>query len=90
MGQIEPELMTANLPILKEKYKDDTPDQKAARQQRHDEAFIAYEASFKKWIDNLNTAVAAYRKTVLKVGEKKNAEKEVSELANLESAIHAA
>ena len=46
MSQIEPDLVTAQLPLLKEKYKDETPEQAKARADRYNRAFAEYEKQF--------------------------------------------
>lgn len=90
MGQIEPELLSRNLPLLKEKYKGETPEQKAEREQRYAAAYAAFDAAFSKWVIDVNAAVAAYRRSVLRDAEEKSQSKEVNELSQLESSIKAA
>ncbi len=49
MAQIDPELTIAQLATLAEKYKDETPDQAAARAKRYSQAFEKYEEAFARY-----------------------------------------
>ncbi len=51
MGLIEPDLMSAQLPLLTEKYAKETPEETIARMERYDRAF----ALFDKAIADLST-----------------------------------
>ena len=46
MEQIEPELTSAQAPLLGEKYKDETPEQAASRAARYEKAFAEYRKRF--------------------------------------------
>ncbi len=87
MGEIEPELLTANIPLLEEQHKGETPEEKAARSARYTEAYAQYDAAYKTWADNLQKAVAAVRKEALRSAEKKDKLNEDAQLLSLEAAM---
>lgn len=46
MAPIEPELTSGSIPLLKEKYKDETPEQKKARGKRYMQAYAEYDKRY--------------------------------------------
>lgn len=85
MGDIEMDLVSANLPRLREMYADETPAEHELRMQRYAEAFERYDKAFNAWIAGFQLAVAAVRKETLQRAEQKNQEEENAALATIES-----
>ncbi len=57
MAHIEPELTTEGLKNLKEKYKDENPEQLASRKQKYQVAFDRYEQAYQGYLATLQTQV---------------------------------
>ncbi|MDB4978270.1 MAG: hypothetical protein JWM56_456 [Candidatus Peribacteria bacterium] len=87
MGKIEPELMPDQIETLKEKYKDETPEQAAARSERYDKAFAEYDAQYLAYMAALETKVKVYQRDAIGSVEKEDRRTEDSELTNLEAVI---
>jgi hypothetical protein len=85
MGDIDMDLITVNLPTLEEKYKNETPEERVARQKRYQEAYAKYDKAFEEWSMQMNSAVTTYRHNALASAEKKSKEEEAKDLANIES-----
>ncbi len=47
MGEIEPDLLTTQIPLLDEKYKNETPEQKKNRMAAYAQAFKIFDEAFK-------------------------------------------
>jgi hypothetical protein len=62
MAHIEPDLTTANAKTLMEKYKDETPDQRASRMKRYELAFERCDRSYNEYLQTLDTQVGRYRR----------------------------
>lgn len=84
---IEPELISANIPLLEEKYKNESPVERAARMQKYQKAMEEYDKRYSALIAALNADVAKMKRDGIAAIEKKSATKEVSVLSNIESAI---
>ncbi|MDD4628935.1 MAG: hypothetical protein PHE68_06160, partial [Candidatus Peribacteraceae bacterium] len=65
MREIEPELTTDQIPLLMEKYKDETQEQREARMARYNAAFEAYEKALETHVSGLQKDVGVFRKQVL-------------------------
>ncbi len=61
MGHIEPELVTEASKTLDAKYKDETPEDHAARMKRYDLAFERYEQAYNEYMATLDAQVTRYR-----------------------------
>ncbi|HAI97992.1 TPA: hypothetical protein DCL30_00410 [Candidatus Peribacteria bacterium] len=85
MLQIDPELLTANIPSLGEKYRDETPEAKAERLKRYGASYARYDQVFLEWITSLHAAVRSYRHEALQSAEAQNQEKEATGLLQLQS-----
>ena len=72
MADIEPDLITTNLPHLDEKYAGETPEQKAARMARYEAAYARYDAVFTEWLANLKGVVNDTRHQALVTAEEKD------------------
>ena len=60
MGHIEPELTSAGVKALPDLYKNETPEQKGARQKRYELAIERYEQAYEGYIATLHTQVRRY------------------------------
>ena len=65
MMNIEPELTTDIAKTLDAKYKDESPEDRAARNQKYDLAFERYEEAYKEYMATLDSQVHRYRREVL-------------------------
>jgi hypothetical protein len=90
MQKIEPELVSASLPILNEKYKDESPKDKEARKKRYNLAFLKYNKEFKAYMVKLQVQANQYYKDVRLSLEEKSREKETKDLSSIESQIQSA
>lgn len=87
MRKIEPDLVTATIPLLPEKYKGESEEDRKARFRRYDEAFKEYEKQFNEWIENIKKKYEEARKKMRVIAEKKTQEKEAVALEALESSF---
>jgi hypothetical protein len=85
MGGIEPELVSANMALLEEKYKNETAEEKEVRQERYQKAFEAYDKAYKEWISDLSAAVEAKKKDAYKVAEEQTKNADEAVLGDIES-----
>lgn len=73
MGGIEPELTSAQLPLLTDRYKDETPEARSARAARFKKAFAEYQKQFNeytvKWEEQMRHYAHALQ-TGVEEGEK--------------------
>jgi hypothetical protein len=88
MAEIDPELVTDSLTTLSEKYKDETPEQAAARSARYDAAFAEYDKRYAAYMTDLGGKVKSLQRTVRAgIENDERAEEQASTLNNLESTI---
>lgn len=85
MADIEPDLVSAAIPLIDAKYAGETPEQTAERLARYKAAYEEYERRFNEWADEMEVLVNAYRKDALKLEEQDSKEQESAELGNLEA-----
>lgn len=90
MAVIEPELMTAQLPIVESLYAADTPEERVVRKARYDAAFEEFSRRSAEEIARLEQDVHTYCKNGLKEIERANRQEESVEMSALESTILAA
>jgi hypothetical protein len=83
MAKIEPELVSQNLPSLKEKYERENPEERGIRGKRYKAAYKKYDAAFKAYIADLERKVNTYRREALKSAEARDRENELSSLEAL-------
>jgi len=88
MGGIEPELLNANIPLLEQKHKDESPEDRKARQERYKKAYAKYDEIYAEWHAGLNVYVAEQRRISLKSAEARNRSEEEKMMQNLEHQIH--
>ncbi len=90
MSKIEPELVLGNLKKLDAPYKKETAANRKKRYARYGKAFKEYRTQYKVWLARVNTAIAAYKRAVVKASEKVSKKKEDAALADLEKQMKAA
>ena len=90
MGEIEPELLSDNLPKLKEQYPDETPEQKKVRAALYNKAFAEYDKKFSLYMAELHGQVTHYRKQAVADLETRDRTEEQSKMQAMESFFDAA
>jgi hypothetical protein len=90
MVSIEPELTSTQLPLIAEKYKDETAEEKQMRGMRYQKAFQAYEVKFSEYQGALQAAARNFQVHAMKSVEKDDRIKEESELSTIESTLSVA
>lgn len=61
MGEIEPDLTSAGKKTLAEKYKDETPEQRALRKVRYQQALARYDEAYEGYMRTLKAQVERHR-----------------------------
>ncbi|MBI3331897.1 hypothetical protein HYZ99_02970 [Candidatus Peregrinibacteria bacterium] len=87
MGQIEPELTTSVVKMLKEKYKDETPEQAKARAVRYSAAFAEYDKQYQDYKLNLERGLRHFQKGLGDHFEHKNRNDEAGTMSTIEAAF---
>lgn len=90
MREIEPELATDRMPLLTEKYKNETPEQAAARAERYNAAFEEYERRFAAMQGRWNGMLENLRHFALQTVEQEERAEEADQLSSLDDSIQAA
>lgn len=90
MGHIEPDLTTDGRKILREKYKDETQEQRRERKERYEQALIRYEEAFNGYISTLQEQVGRYQRDSLADIEMRDREREVPALVRFDQAFQQA
>lgn len=90
MSKIEPDLTSAIYPTLDEKYKGETPEQKAAREARYAKAMVEFKKQFDAYNANWESQMHATQAGLLTALEDGDHAGDAQALANLESSISAA
>ncbi len=85
MATIEPELTLAQLPLLAEKYRDETPEQAKARAERYTKAYAEYDKAYDGYVGNAKAEVNQYRKDAFQSLEKEDRIRDQAKLSALES-----
>lgn len=88
MGKIEPDLLTASIPLLEKKYSEESTEARAERYKRYEDAYKAYDKAFADWNKKLHELLHTYRRSALASAEAEVKVKEDSTLSNLESQIN--
>lgn len=83
MVDIEPELVSVNIPHLDDGYTDESPEQRKARYERYVQAFEAYDKALAAWTAELKTAVDRCRREVIKASEQESRKQEEVKLSEL-------
>ena len=85
MSQIEPELMSANLPFLAERYGNETPEAKQEHMERYQRAFEEYDKRSKELNASLDERVRVYMRTAIRSLEGASQSLEEEDIDTLES-----
>lgn len=89
MGAIETELVSTNLPLLKEQEKTMTPEQQAARAERFTKAFAEYEKQYAAHKAEQATKIQNFQRGALQNVEAHAGASDTALLQSLESSINA-
>lgn len=76
MSGIEPELTTAGLETLEEKYVNETEEEKAVRSAKYDAAFLEYDKRFQEYNDEWVARLRTYKRTAIASLEQESRETE--------------
>lgn len=87
MHDIDADLLTANLPLLNEKYKDETPEQRKERTKRYNAAFAQYQNRYSDFILNLNRRVMEFKTSMRIFAETSIRKQESDAMQKIESQI---
>lgn len=87
MGQIEPELVSSSLPLLKTKYKDETEGEKETRKQRYNAAFAKYYEMYEVYLADLDARIHRYYREALRSIEERNNLQEKQTLDDISVAL---
>ncbi len=87
ISKIEPELTTAQLPLLKDKYKDETPEAAKARAERYAKAFEEYDKQYAVYTAAQQKGIQSYEKQFMQGIQTMEASTEASKLEDISSAI---
>jgi len=87
MGEIEPDLTTANLKKNEKKYTGETKDELQARMERYKAAFIEYKTRFAEYKTKQDDEVHSYGRNVMGVVEGQSSARDENTMQDLESAI---
>jgi len=85
MGKIDSELLSVNLPHLDEKYENETPDQRAIRYKRYEQAYAKYDKAYAQWLADFGVLVSSLKRTALRSAEAEDRKAEEAQLKNMES-----
>ena len=89
MAQIEPDLVTATIPTLDEKYAEETPAEKKARAIRYADAFEVCDHKMEEIMKAWNAHALQLREEALETIKTKDASEESAQLSSLDQAIDA-
>jgi hypothetical protein len=87
MSRIEPDLVSSNIPLLDEKYKNESEAGRAERYKRYSIAFERVKKEFAKWHKELHGAIAVFYKNAMKTAESHAKNEEVHALSSLEQQL---
>lgn len=87
MSQIEPDLVTDQLPLLDQKYPNENPEDKAKRMERYKVAFAEYDKKYREYVDQLHQWLHNFKKTSVAHIETERRAEESVQMAALESTI---
>lgn len=87
MGQIEPELVSSSIPLLKKKYANETPEQKAARKKRYNAAYKKYDEMYEIYLADLDARISRYYKESMSSIEEQSRKGEEQKLNDIAAAM---
>lgn len=89
MSAIEPELVTANLSHLDDRYANEAANDRAKRYQRYAQAYAAYDKAFQKWMNAFTQEVTTFRRTAMQSAEQQSREEEGGIFTSLDEELSA-
>lgn len=87
MQEIEPDLVSTEIPTLHIKYAKETPAERKERAKRYKAAFAEYDKVAAQFMAEMNAQLSTYKKRALTGAEKKARAEEEQQLQELESSI---
>jgi hypothetical protein len=87
MGQIEPELVSANLPFAADAFAQETAEQRAERARRYQAAFDEYDRRFEMHITQWDEQLRTYKRHAMSYIEGQARGEDNNEIASIESSI---
>ncbi|ALM10373.1 MAG TPA: hypothetical protein DEB30_01830 [Candidatus Peribacter riflensis] len=87
MQEIEPELTTDQIPLAKEKYKDETPEQKKARGERYAKAMEEYERRYARHMQEQEAQVRSFKLGAIHFVEDKASQNDQQKMRSIESSF---
>lgn len=87
MAHIEPELTSEQSKTLAEKYKNESPEERALRKQRYDLAFERCQRAYNEYMATLDAQVARYRRDAFLHAEMEDRSHEEGAIGRLGSFI---
>jgi len=87
MGEIETDLLLANIPLLDAKYSGETPDDHEARMERYQAAYKRFDSELQKFMDEVNGSVRSSQIKSLKEREQQDRQAEQDALQSITSAF---
>jgi hypothetical protein len=90
MGEIEPELTSSVYPTLAEKYKNETPEEKAARDERYTKATAEYEKRLAEYRTDWEASLHTFKNNVtsgLEQGDRKDEQDNMQQLESMISSL---
>jgi RPA family protein len=88
MRTIEPELCSEMIPLLNEKCKNETDDQKKARAERYTKASAEYDKRAAEFFAEVSAEVNTLKRKAFSSAEQKNRSEEATKMQQLESLIN--
>jgi hypothetical protein len=89
MGQIEPELLSSNLPFSADKFQDEDLEQRAERARRYQAAFDEYDRRFAQYCDTWNEELHSYKRQAVAYIEAAAQTNDDAQLSSIESSLAA-
>ena len=87
MLQIEPDLVTDQIPLLEERYKDEPENERQARMERYDRAFDAFDTELQNFSDELYARMEEDKAAIQSTRDMAEQDEKKSAVARLESAL---
>ena len=87
MLQIEPDLVTDQIPLLEERYKDEPENERQARMERYDRAFDAFDTELQNFSDELYARMEEDKAAIQSTRDMAEQDEKKSAVARLESVL---
>ena len=87
MKKIEPELLSSSLPLLKEKYKDETSENKEKRRIRYNAAFAKYYEMYRAYVEDMDMRMRRYHRKAMQSIEGRDRQREEQTLNDLTASL---